>query len=129
MNRVKIRRATAKDMPAITNLIGEYPDKLMQDHLPRASAFFVALVDKETVGCCALEVYSKRLAEIRSLAITYNFRHRGIAKQLIRACVSYARKRGVYELLCITGARDFFEKYGFGVFNKEKYALIKILRN
>lgn len=127
MTGLTIRVATARDMPAVIDLISEYPDKLMQDHLPRASDFFVALVGKKAVGCCALEIYSKRLAEIRSLAVTYDFRHKGVATHLIRACIAKARKRGVYEIMCVTGARDFFERYGFGVFNKEKYALIKIL--
>lgn len=126
---MKIRRASSKDMPAILGLIGEYPDKLMQNHLPRASAFFVAIERTQVVGCCALEVYSKRLAEIRSLAVTRDFQHKGVARQLIRACLRAAQKSGVYEVLCITGAPQFFEQYGFGTFKKEKYALIKILKN
>jgi amino-acid N-acetyltransferase len=128
-NGVKIRRATSKDMPAIIEIIGEFPDKLMQNHLPRARAFIVATEGEHVVGCCALEIYSKRLAEIRSLAVMQDYQHQGIAKQLIRTCISAAKKNGVYEILCITGARDFFERYGFGTFNKEKYALIKVLRD
>lgn len=123
---MNIRKASSKDMPAILKLIGEYPDKLMQNHLPRASAFFVATEGRQVVGCCALEVYSKRLAEIRSLAVTKNFQGKGIAQQLIRACLQAAKKNDVCEILCITGAPRVFEKYGFGTFKKEKYALIKI---
>jgi amino-acid N-acetyltransferase len=122
-----IRKALLKDMPAILKLIGEYPDKLMQSHLPRSTAFFVATEDKKVVGCCALEIYSKRIAEIRSLAVTSRFQHRGIAKRLITACIDVTRRHGVYEVFCITGNPAFFKKHGFGTFKKERYALIRIL--
>jgi len=122
-----IRKASATDMPAILKLIGAYPDELMQDNLPPADAFFIAIENEEIVGCCALEIYSKRLAEVRSLAVRKDFQHKGIAKQLIRACTAQAKENAVYELFCITGNPDFFEKQGFGSFKKEKYALIKIL--
>lgn len=124
-----IRKASPKDMPAILELIGTYPDELMQDNLPPAEAFFVAIENGEVVGCCALEIYSKRLAEVRSLAVRKDFQRKGIAKQLIRACTALAKESAVYELFCITGNPDFFEKQGFGSFKKEKYALIKILKN
>src|SRR3989338_333412 len=122
-----IRKASSTDMPAILKLIGEYPDELMQDNLPPADAFFVAENEGLVVGCCALEIYSRRLAEVRSLAVAKDFQRRGIAKQLIRACIAAAKEHAVYELFCITGNPDFFQKQGFGTFKKEKYALIKIL--
>ncbi|KKW09406.1 MAG: GCN5-related N-acetyltransferase [Candidatus Kaiserbacteria bacterium GW2011_GWA2_49_19] len=124
---MEIRKASAGDMPAISKLISEYPDELMQDHLPPAEAFFVATENEEVVGCCALEIYSRRLAEVRSLAVRKDFQHKGIAKQLIQTCVTLAKENDVYELFCITGNPDFFQKRGFGSFKKEKYALIKIL--
>ena len=124
---MEIKKASATDMPAILELIGKYPDELMQDNLPPAEAFFIAIENGSVVGCCALEIYSRRLAEVRSLAVAKDFQHRGIAKQLIRACGARAKESAVYELFCITGNPDFFEKQGFGSFKKEKYALIKIL--
>lgn len=124
---MKIRKASSKDLPAIIELIKEYPDKLMQDHLPRAGSFLVAVADKKVVGCCALQIYSKRLAEIRSLAVTKEFQGKGIATALINACLALAKKKEVYEVLTITGVTQLFEKHGFGTFNKERFALIKIL--
>ena len=124
-----VRRATPEDFPAILGLVREYPDKLIQVHLPEPAEFFVAIEDGEIVGCCALEVYSKRLAEIRSLAVTKSFQGKGIATKLIETCLRLAKKRGAYEVLSITGASKLFKKNGFGTFNKEKYALIKILQN
>ena len=124
---MKTRRASKKDLPAILELIKEYPEKLMQEHLPKAGSFFVAVEDGKIVGCCALEIYSKRLAEIRSLAVTEKYHEQGIATKLIEKCMAEARKKKVYEVLAISGSISFFENYGFQTFQKEKFALIKIL--
>ena len=124
---MEIRRATESDWKDIQRLIQAYPEKLMQDYLPDVSAFFVALENEQIVGCCALDIYSKRLAEIRSLAVAKEFQERGIAKALIEACINRAKSEQVHEVLAITGADSLFAKYGFGTFNNEKFALIKIL--
>lgn len=99
----------------------------MQIHLPRPDEFFVAEEDGTIVGCCALEVYSQRLAEVRSLAVLTDHQGRGIGSALVAKCLEEARALGIYEVLTITGATSLFEKHGFGAFNKEKYALIKML--
>ena len=124
---MKIRKASVKDFPAIRKLIREYPHKLLQDHLPRSSRFFVAIEEGRVVGCCALEIYSKRLAEVRSLVVKKEFQGQGIASKLVERCIAEAKKKGVYELLGITGAVKLFEKHGFATFKGEKYALLKIL--
>lgn len=123
-----IRRATAADFPVIQNLVARFPAQLMQEHLPEPEEFFVALKDgREIVGCCALEVYSQRLAEIRSLAVLEDYRSQGLGTQLIEACLAAAKDAGIYEVLTVTGAPTLFEKYGFDTFKNEKYALLKIL--
>lgn len=122
-----IRLATRGEMPAIKDLIRQYPDKLMQNHLPKSSDFMVAVVRGKLVGCCALQVYSKRLVEIRSLAVQQEFQNQGLGKKLVSKCLRRARKLGVYEVLTITSNRKFFERFGFGTFKKERLALLKIM--
>ena len=56
-----------------------------------------------------------------------NQKGKGIATALIEACMKSAKEKKVYEVLTITGATGLFEKHGFGTFNKERFALIKIL--
>ena len=124
---MQIRKATIRDFPAIRALIRSYPDTLLQNHLPKPAAFFVAVHELRIVGCCALEIYSKRLAEVRSLAVHEKFQGKGFATQLVEQCIKHARKKKVYEILTITSELPFFEKRGFNTFNKEKYALLKIL--
>ena len=124
---MKIRKANGLDGGAIRKLIRAYPDKLVQEHLPRTGEFFIAIEGKKIIGCCALAVYSKRLAEIRSLAVDQEFQGKGIGSALIDACMKEAKRRKVYEVLSITGAKELFEKHGFNTFNKEKYAMVQVL--
>lgn len=126
--RMVVRKASGGDMPAIERLIRMYPRQLMQNHLPRAGSFFVALADGLVVGCCALQVYSKRIAEIRSLAVDKNYQGRGIAQKLISRCLARAKRQQVYEILAITGAARLFGKFGFGTFEKERFAMLKVLK-
>ena len=122
-----IRKAAAKDSASVRKLIREFPDKLLQHNLPPLNCFFIAIENKKIVACCALEIYSKRLAEIRSLSVSESYQGRGIATALITRCLEEAKKRKVYEVLSVTGAVSLFEKSGFSTFNKEKYALLKVL--
>ena len=99
----------------------------MQTHLPKSSSFFVAEQGKEIVGCCALQIYSRRLAEVRSLAVHADCRGMGVATGLITSCLERARQRKVYEVLAISGVQKLFAKFGFKTFQQEKYALLIVL--
>ncbi|WP_437227630.1 GNAT family N-acetyltransferase [Planctomicrobium sp. SH661] len=74
---------------------------------------YVAFVDDELVGFAALEIYSKKLAEVRSLCVKPELQGRGIGKQLTRACVELARQRNIFEVMVITSSDDFFRSCGF----------------
>jgi amino-acid N-acetyltransferase len=120
---ISFRPAMPGEMPAIRTLIRNYPAQLAQKNLPRVSSFFVATAGKNIVGCCALQIYSKRLAEVRSLAVDPEFQKRGIASQLIEVCKRRARTRGVRELFAVTSQAGFFGRAGFTTFRREKTAM------
>ncbi len=115
-------------MPAIKKLMRKYPRHVLQTNLPKPSAFFVAEEGGEVVGCCAVDIYSKKIAEVRSLVVDPDFQGRGIALALVKKCVAKARSHGVREVLAITGAVKLFEKLGFGTFHQEKYAMLRMLK-
>jgi len=75
---------------------------------------YVAQQGEKIVGFSSLEVYSKKLAEIRSLAVCPECRGRGIGKQLVAACVERAREEDVFEVMAITANENIFEACGFG---------------
>lgn len=110
-------------MPSIRALLRLYPQQLAQQNLPRISSFLVAVAADRIVGCCALQIYSKRLAEVRSLAVHPDFQERGIASQLVDLCKQRARRRGVKELFAVTSQTSFFGRAGFATFRREKTAM------
>lgn len=110
-------------MPSIRALLSRYPEQLAQTNLPRISSFLVAAAGGRIVGCCALQIYSKRLAEVRSLAVDPDFQKRGVASHLVELCKQRARERGVRELFAVTSQTGFFGKAGFATFRREKMAM------
>ena len=78
--------------------------------LPRG---FVAEQSGEVVGFAALEVYSKKLAEIRSLAVAEKLRGLGVGKELVDRCVKLAHELNVLEVMAITASEEFFRSCGF----------------
>ncbi len=74
---------------------------------------FVAVSEGRIVGFAALEIYSRKLAEVRSLAVSDSFRRRGLGQQLVDRCVDRARERGVLEVMAITSSEEFFRSCGF----------------
>ena len=122
---VKIETASEDDWPAIKKIIEENKDTLVQDDLPSWNEFFVARHESGIVGCAALVIYTKRLAELRTLAVAEAYKKNGIAPELVYACISKAQKAGVKDVLAISGNKDFFEKLNFSTFKDEKYALFR----
>ncbi len=124
---VKIRKANSGDWQDIRALIRMFPKQLMQSNLPKARSFFVAVHVGKIVGCCAMQLHSGRLGEVRDLAVHPDFQGKGIGKKLVLTCVARAKKEGVKWLLSITGAKAVFEKMGFGSWQREKYAMLMAL--
>ena len=122
-----LRKATPADIPAVQQLINTNLDKL----LPRPDQELLELIDTlwvidqqgEIVGCCCLEVYSPKIAELRSLAVRDDCRGLGYGAMLVEAAVSEAQRRNIRQVLVVTSNRDFFERMNFGLALNEKYAL------
>ncbi|MBL8146016.1 MAG: GNAT family N-acetyltransferase [Anaerolineae bacterium] len=115
-----IRAGRAEDVPGIILLIQSYVDegKLLARTLNEIDEllpnFFVAATgDGEIIGCAALEIYSPKLAEIRSLAVSREAQRLGVGRRLVNACVERARLRKVLEVMAITSSDSFFQSCGF----------------
>ncbi len=122
-----IRKATETDVQAVVALIAGDPDHL----LPRRAAEVADLLDTtwvseeagRVVGCCVLEVYSAKIAEIRSCVVHPDYRRRGIGRALVSSAVVEGRRRKIGEILVVTSAREYFERLGFGACLNERFAL------
>lgn len=118
--KVTIRSAASGDIVAIADLIKPFVDEgsllertydEFEDLLPN---FFVAVDEAGIiVGCAALEIYSRKLAEIRSLAVASSAQGQGVGRKLVEACVERARERNVLEIMAITASDAFFQTCGF----------------
>ena len=124
-----IRKAIQTDLPAIKKII----DDAAKIHriLPRSKkeikqvieSFFVNEENGKIIGCCGLEIYNKKIAEIRSLVVMEGYREKGIGKKLIEACLKKAKEKNIYEVLSITDKVNFFKKCGFDTCLNDQYAM------
>ena len=114
-----LRQAQLSDVPDMEHFIRPFVES---GHLlPSTSAelnelmehAFLAFQQDTLVGCAALQVYSNKLAEIRSLAIAPKVQKHGIGKRLVEACVQRALELQVLEVMAITSAESFFHSCGF----------------
>jgi N-acetylglutamate synthase-like GNAT family acetyltransferase len=110
-------------MPQIRALVRLFPKQLVQRDLPRVSSFFVATSGKRVIGCCALQIYSKRIAEVRTLAVHPDCQDRGVASALIKCARDRARDRGIKEIFAVTSQISLFSRLGFATFRREKTAM------
>ena len=132
---LQIRPAIADDVAAIARLIE--PFVAQRQLLPRSEeelaalipSAFVATDEDRVVGCAAVEVYSRKLAEILCLAVHSDYQGRGLGCRLVERCVDYARDHGVLELMSITASDSLFRRAGFDyILPDQKRAMFTTLR-
>ena len=122
-----LRKATRNDVNGILALIAHNPERLLPR--PRSEVeqlldtFWVVEDEGEILGCCCLEVYSSKIAEVRSLAVREDARNQGYGALLVETAVSEARRRHIPQVLVVTSNVDFFGKLNFKTCLNEKYAL------
>ncbi|MDX1567239.1 MAG: GNAT family N-acetyltransferase [Longimicrobiales bacterium] len=114
-----IRAATPEDFEEVEAFIQDFVDEgrilprtteELRNLLPQG---FVAEIEGKIVGFAALEIYSPKLGEIRSLAVDDDLRGRGIGRALVRACIGRAEERRIFEVLVVTSEDAFFQRCGF----------------
>lgn len=116
---VIIRKAIQDDLPAIEALIERFVEdgillpRTYQELEDLLGNCFVAEIDGHMVGCAALDIYNRKLAEIRSLAVDPIAQGNGVGKLLVQACIDLAQEREVLEVMAISASEDFFKSCGF----------------
>jgi len=113
-----VRRARVADVPRIKELIDHYAgpillEKTLVDLYESLTGFWVAELGGSVVGCGALHVLWKDLAEIRTLATDPAHRGRGIGRALCAHLFDQARHLGVGRLFVLTFEVTFFAALGF----------------
>jgi amino-acid N-acetyltransferase len=83
-------------------------------------------IKDELIGFVALHIHTSTLAEIRSLIVKNNFRHKGIAKHLIQKTIDEAKQIKIKKLLVLTYKKVLFESFKFTEIPKESIPETKI---
>jgi len=121
-----VRSATMDDVSEIHRLITHHAElnrMLFRSHADlyeHLRDFFVAHeAEGRIVGCVALELVWRDLAEIKSLAVDEAHKGRGLGKQLVEAAISEGQRLGLKKIFTLTREQAFFEKLGFKVVARE----------
>ena len=116
---ITVRPATKQDLHSIAACIeafvteGKVLPRTLGELDSLLPSYLVAEIDGTIVGCTVLEVYSQKLAEIRSLAVNREHQGKGIGKKLVAACVERAKSLNILEVMAITSRDEFFQSCGF----------------
>ncbi len=117
---VKLVKAKLNDIPAMQKLVEDDVKngiilQRSEDEVSTNIRSYVLAKDKERViGYAALHIHSMRLAEIRSLIVSSEYRGQNIGKNIVLFTLDEAKKIGVEEdVLVLTYLPKFFTKLGF----------------
>jgi len=116
-----LRKARIGDVKAIHKMInfsadrGEMLPRSLMDIYGNLRDFFVYYKeDGETVvGVCAMSIIWENLAEIRSLYVCEGHRGQGVARHLIKACLSEAASLDLLRVFTLTSQLGLFAHLGF----------------
>ena len=125
-----IRKAQLPDVEKIQHLVNTFAEAgrmlalSLSELYDNVRDFTVACdgesPDSKLLGCSALRVTWKDLAEIRSLAVAEEAQGRGIGRQLVAVCLDEARALGVSRVFALTYVPEFFDQFGFRVVDKNE---------
>lgn len=116
---VTIRTASTEDVSALAEFIQPFVEEgrllprttqELHELLPHG---FVAERAGRIVGFAALEIYSVKLAEVRSLAVSHEVQGQGVGRELVKRCVDLARDEKILEVMAVTSTDEFFRNCGF----------------
>jgi amino-acid N-acetyltransferase len=125
---IRLRKASIQDVSAIHGLLMSNSQKGLL--LPRSyNDLYSHLRDflvlentgeNRVIGCCALGITWKNLAEIRSLVVGESVRRQGWGRRLVEASLSEALTLGIYRVFTLTYQVPFFTENGFQEVDKEQ---------
>lgn len=129
---MKYTKPTMLDIPKMQELVTpEVQNGVIlyreDDEIANTIRSYILAKDKDRiVGFGALHIYSKSLAEIRSLIISGEYRGKGVGSEIVSRLEQEAKQLGIQELLALTYQQSFFEKAGFKEIEKNEIPEHKI---
>lgn len=124
MSTGRLRKARTDDVAAMQRLINGFADGGLMLHRSLSELyenirdFYVVEEDRVVVGCAALHVTWKHLAELKSLAVAESAQGRGYGRMLIQACVQDGEAVGLERIFALTYVPELFVRQGFEIVEK-----------
>lgn len=123
---MRARKALLPDGPDIHGLIFEYARDAQL--IPRTLAeinenirdFTVVENRGKIIGCGALHIYGRHMAELRSIAVWPQYRGRNAGTILIKGLLDEARQHRLPAVCLFTRIPKFFAKLGFKKVKRER---------
>jgi amino-acid N-acetyltransferase len=118
---VVLRTATPDDAAALNALINTHREEghllpRQEDEIrARASRFVVAEADGVVKACAELVPLSPRMAEVRSLVVSGDLRHHGVATRLVDELEARATAEGFQSLLALAHDPRLFIRHNFSI--------------
>ena len=86
--------------------------------LAKGGQIFMAVVDEEPVGCCALMKMSDTTMEVAKMAVNEEYQGQGIGRSLLAAVIEWARRHKLHRLYLetnhiLTPAITLYQSLGF----------------
>lgn len=121
----RLRPARMSDIDAIHALIEE--SSRTTTVLPRGREslsehlrdFMLMESEASLVGCGALNVINRNLAEIKSLVVIPSMQSQGLGGRLVQALLTEGRRLGLRRVFALTDSVAFFRSQGFSLADKE----------
>lgn len=116
---LSIRPARTADVAAIRQICEPLVDqrillgKELVSLYEAVQEFVVAEVDGRVIGCGALHVMWRDLAEVRTLAVSAEVKRQGVGAAMMNALLERAQELGVKRVFCLTFETEFFAGFGF----------------
>jgi N-acetylglutamate synthase-like GNAT family acetyltransferase len=116
-----IRAATAADAEAIHALVTSHLDeghllpRALDELRVHAERFVVCDVAGQITACAELAPLSPKVAEVRSLVVSRDFRQMGLAQRLVAELRTQARLQGFDTLTAFAHDARFFVRQGFSI--------------
>ncbi|HZK84240.1 MAG TPA: N-acetyltransferase [Desulfosporosinus sp.] len=123
---MKLRKARITDVEEMMLLINSTAEQGFM--LPRSRnmlyenirEFVLAVVDDQLVGVASLHILWSDLAEIRALAVSSEYKRKGIGTLIVKTLEEEARELGCTKLFALTYQPEFFKYCGYEQVSKDQ---------
>jgi putative acetyltransferase len=73
--------------------------------LAKGGEIFIAVMDNEVIGCCAMILHEAGVVELAKLAVDARVQGHGIGRRLTETALTWARRRGAQKVILLSSTK------------------------